>query len=378
MIGTFTSDEEGVVTTLYGFKEDDVYTITEKKSPTGFVALKGPITFKIAVEDSKYKLSDWTNGNDTDDDTDTTDGKNWAEYITDDTVYNAVIDLYNPEFVLKAVKVDSKDKSMVLAGVHFELHRQVVSSVTGASMDTNPMTGYEDLVSDENGIIAGINSQLPPGVYYLVETKALEGYQMMELQDAIQFRITDDGDVEMVREDQRDLLTVEEGTYQMTISVPNTRDFVTLTVTKTVKGSLGDKTAAFDFTVKAGSPDSYTSYTEVEYTDDPEIKEGEMLNFSISHGESFTLKVPSGVDVIVTEDNKNYSTTMQAGDEGKTSGPSCTLNLNEDTELAVTNTLGGIIPTGIYLSLQLMILLFSVIVFGVVFFAIRLRKGYTE
>ncbi|HCA22146.1 MAG TPA: hypothetical protein DEO87_07200, partial [Lachnospiraceae bacterium] len=379
VIGTYTSDEAGVVTTMYGFKDNDVYTITEVKSPTGYVALKEPLVFKVTEQGTSYTLSEWTNSNDKDDDTDTSDGKNWAEYVTDDTVYNAVIDIYNPKFVLRAVKVDSRDRSMILSGVHFELHRQVVSSITGAAMDTKPMTGYEDLVSDDEGIIDKINSQLPPGVYYLVETQALDGYRMMEPEDAIQFRITDNGDVEMVREDQEDFLSVKEGTYQMTISVPNTRSFVTLTVTKSVAGSMGDRSASFEFTVKAGSPAHHTSYKVVDSTAaEPKIKEGEMMSFSLSDGQSFSLTVPADVELTVTEDNAGYSTTMKAGDDDAVSGSECKLTLQDDTVLAVTNTLRGVIPTGVYTSLRIEIILFIVIVSFMVILMVKRRKEETD
>ena len=377
VIDTFTSDAEGVVTVLYGFDDGDVYTLTQKTSPTGYVALKKPVSFKIVKEEegTAYLLTDWTNSNDEDDDTDISDGKNWAEYVTDDTVYNAVIDIYNPMFVLRAVKVDSSNTSIFLPGVHFGLHRQVYSSVTGVAMDAKPMKGYEDLVSDKDGVIEKINSQIPPGVYYLVETQALEGYKMMEIEDAIQFRITDNGDVEMVREDQQELLSVKEGTYQMTISVPNTRDFAILTVTKSVNGSMGNKTASFGFTVKAGDPASYTSYTEVENTgDDPEIKEGEMMSFFLSDGQSFSLKVPTGVKVTVTEDNAGYSTTMKEGDKDPVSGSTYTLTLSEDTLLEVTNTLSGIVPTGADISVGRTVIVFMVVVSLMIVFMVRRRK----
>jgi len=373
VIDTYTSDENGVITTLYGFKEGDVYTITETKSPTGYVAMKEPITFKIAKNDTTYSLDDWKNINDNDDDTYTSDGKNWAEYSTSDPVYNAIIDIYNPEFVLKAIKVDSNDETMALSGVHFELHRQVVSSVSGVSMDAKPMTGYEDLVSDDDGIVEKIDSTLPPGIYYLVETQALDGYKMMELQDAIQFEITDNGDVEMVREDQKGLLKVVEGTYQMTISVPNVHNIVTITISKTVNGNMGNKDKEFDFTIKAGSPDSYTSYTEVE-SDAGEIEEGQMMRFTLSHGESFSLDVPAAVELIVTEDNAGYSTTMKAGDGEEVSGSSCTISLEDDTTLTVTNTRSSLIPTGVAASFRILGILGSVVLAGCVYFWFRKKK----
>ena len=179
----------------------------------------------------------------------------------------------------------------------------------------------------------------------------------------------------MVREDQKDLLTVQEGTYQMTISVPNTQDGVMLTVTKSVNGSMGDKTASFGFTVKVGSLSSYTSYTEVANTGaDPNLNEGEMMSFSLSDGQSFSIKVPADVEVTVTEENAGYSTTMKAGDADPVSDSTCTLTLSEDTLLAVTNTLNAVIPTGVYTSVRMTVIVFLVVLSLVIVFMIRRRK----
>ena len=46
-------------------------------------------------------------------------------------------------------------------------------------MDFTPMVGYEDLVTDEYGVIPMLNNTLAPGNYYLHETQGLNGYKTM-------------------------------------------------------------------------------------------------------------------------------------------------------------------------------------------------------
>ena len=222
VVGTYVSDDDGSVTVLYHFEDGDEYTIEETISPRGYLGLTQPISFKIVQTETGYSLESWKNGNDTDDDdTNTSDGKNWAEYKAPSEIMVAAIDMYNKPFTLQVVKADSKDKTKVLSDAHFELYKSVLSSIAGEIKDFHPLTGYEDLVTDASGVIPGIDQTLLPRTYYLTETQAPPNYE--ELSEDIAFEIKDNGEIVC---DERYLERTEntvDGTLHVTftISIPN-------------------------------------------------------------------------------------------------------------------------------------------------------------
>ena len=94
-------------------------------------------------------------------------------------------------FNLEVIKING-DTEETLAGAHFELHRQItVGDIT--DIDINPMVGYEDLVTDENGVIPGVDNTLDPNIYELWENEAPEGYQ--KLGGHVKFKISPTGEI---------------------------------------------------------------------------------------------------------------------------------------------------------------------------------------
>jgi len=73
-----------------------------------------------------------------------------------------------------------------------------------------PIAGYEDIVSDVNGIIPKITQELKAGTYYLHETQPLDAYKPIEKD--ICFTISNTGDVTLAdsEDDDRSLSSVEE------------------------------------------------------------------------------------------------------------------------------------------------------------------------
>ncbi|MBQ8927180.1 MAG: hypothetical protein IJ055_02755 [Oscillospiraceae bacterium] len=152
-----------------------------------------------------------------------TDGKYWAEYNLTSGIMVATIDVYNKPFTLQVVKADSENTDQGLGGAHFELYKSVMSSIAGQIKDFRPLTGYEDLITDANGVIPGIDQTLLPRTYYLTETQAPPGYE--GLSEDIVFEIRDNGEISC---DERFLARREEtvgGTLHVTftISIPNVR-----------------------------------------------------------------------------------------------------------------------------------------------------------
>ena len=159
LIGTFTSDATGLITVA--FLRDDVdYTLTEVKTPQGYLGLQSDATIRLS------------NG------TVTVSGIG-AEYyvLTQGAGITPTLVVKNRTRSFSAIKKNA-DSNSPLAGVHFALHRQVtVGGVT--TIDFNPMPGYSDLITAADGTIPGIDNTLPAGTYELRETAALDGYQTL-------------------------------------------------------------------------------------------------------------------------------------------------------------------------------------------------------
>lgn len=252
LLGTFTSDESGNITVIYGFEESGttVFTLEEVSAPTGFESMPKPIMFKVTgTSDNETgkitfefckEVDDWSNPNDeefNEDDKNQTDGKNWAEYkLTPqgEDEFIAKIDIYNPGFKLKAIKVDSETGDIIQdEGTRFALYRSRETAF-GIIKDNIPMTGFENLITgkdvngnntiddDEKGVIEKINNSLPAGTYFLKEISAPSGYEAAD--EDIGFTISSNGEVSMVNSGQNEYLTKENSTY--IISIKNIRTSV--------------------------------------------------------------------------------------------------------------------------------------------------------
>ncbi|MBE6723785.1 MAG: hypothetical protein E7576_01105 [Ruminococcaceae bacterium] len=189
---SYTSDSEGYVTTAY--LSEGTFTLNETKTPTGYVALDEPITLTVTTtEPRSYDLS-------------VTEGS-VTYYITlsgptgSYTTANATptdmarITVKNRTAQgLKVVKVGVADGTRpLLVGVHFALYDQVKDSEGNYRPNYNPKVGYEDLETNDNGMLEEITMGLGAGTYYLREKEAPDGYK--KLADDLCFTIGEDGKV---------------------------------------------------------------------------------------------------------------------------------------------------------------------------------------
>ena len=177
LIGNFTSDADGKITIMYNFERNEdisnyengtCYVLTQISSPVTYIGLPEPVTFAIGKGEEPEIV---VTGNEA----------KWNNYhklpgTTEEVV--AYIDVYNKPFTLKAVKVDSEDDT-VLEGVHFALFK-AVSSVDGLVPSDQPISGYNDLVTNSNGEIPRITQGLEKGTYFLREITPKPGYKLYE------------------------------------------------------------------------------------------------------------------------------------------------------------------------------------------------------
>ena len=202
---TFTSAEDGLIV-VTNLENDKVYTLTETAAPYGYQTLIDSITIEKKV-DEDGKTSVYVNGQRVVGEV--KDSSNAVLYsvtqVDDPSATNMpTITIRNKDYTLKAVKVDAYSNEP-MKDVKFKLYKEVYESVNGVTNhnypmpDYNPMIGYDNLITDEKGVIPGIfmkNSETPVGLtagtYYLRE-ETPSGYNSLGFD--IRITISDTGEV---------------------------------------------------------------------------------------------------------------------------------------------------------------------------------------
>lgn len=381
--GTYTSDENGRITILYEHKIDTEaeYTLTQTVAPKGYIGLKNPFTFAVTAQDEIVLVDDG--------DKDQWDEwKDWnkPQQSTDKLI--AYINVYNKPYTLEVYKFDGTSTGVGgLKEAHFELHRGVKGGQSAIVKDYAPMPGYEDLVTGDNGIITGINSNLAPNNYYLTEKTPPEGYT--GLKGDVIFAITPLGRLELIDSPEGSNVKLTEGTYGDTyrylLNIPNSKeDSVVLTVEKKVAGSFGNKNDTFDFTFTTTDSDT----AEYEYSirdEDNNVTSGLTIRsggtFTLGHGESFIVSLPKNTEVTIEEFDysmNGYSTTVAVDTEEAQAVRSVTGAIAKDTKYTFTNTKTGQIPTGVVLPIGGMVAFALIILSGAVYTILNKRRYQKE
>lgn len=198
----YTSDELGEVMVLYGAKKTGTYTLTQTAAPNGYVGLpeeliqftvhsdgSGGLNVVITKDENGLDSSGGDNGN------------YWVDPSTADPtgVYQAVIDVHNRPFGLKAVKIDGETQE-VMKGATFALYKGVKNQKGEIIKDYFPMAGYESLVSGADGVIPQITNVLLPGIYFLAELSVSEPYLVLDV--PVEFSISNLGYVTILNASQ--------------------------------------------------------------------------------------------------------------------------------------------------------------------------------
>ena len=202
--------EDGQITIAYLSK--GTYTLTETSTPKGFVVLPDPVTITVGENDEI-----------------TVEGPEGLVVLNPDpgSGMKASITVKNRPTAFRVVKVgketDASGTGQGLEGVHFALYRQVTDTQGRPVKDYLPMAGYEDLVTDINGLLPKVDLSLHVGTYYLTETRTVEDYDL--LAEDLRFTIGADGTVKIEDEAYKSWLTQEEDptTHNVSyvITIPN-------------------------------------------------------------------------------------------------------------------------------------------------------------
>ena len=371
--GTYTSDANGRITILYEFEEGVDYILTETKSPKNHIGLEKPIKFKVTTDaELKKHVELELNGQ----------ASAWANYeipTGDADKLVAYINVYNRPYTLEVYKFDGEKTSVdgSLAEAHFALYRGV-QGFGGYVKDYQPIEGYGDLKTDSTGRIESIDNELVEGRYFLVEKTPPEGY--IGLDGDIVFDITALGGIKLISSPPGSGVTLETDStidiYKYFLNIPNRKEGNTLTVTKTVTGNQGSRDKEFNFTF-AVTGDDGTGTTEYAWTKNG-ISQATPLKsggtFKLAHNERVAISVPGGAEVTITENAEDYKPTFQLGSATAVEDNKLKFTVSADITLAVTNTRAGIIPTGVWMNCDALLVMALMLGAGIVFFTRRGRK----
>ena len=331
LIGTFTSDETGWITTAF-LRDNVPYTLTETNAPQGWYGLQEPMTITL-----KNKAI-------------TVTGADKSMYIVNNSTATPTLTVKDRPYIFRAVKKDGDTKEP-MAGVIFALHKQTtVDNVT--AIDLNPMPGYESLVTDRDGVIPRIDHTLPAGTYELREKETLNGYQL--LSGYIRFTVSSTGAVSLVEGNYPAGVSLsgqaesgdERGTFSYELSVLN-HSFVTVTLHKVDKNNQDLTGAKFRLCKYDTSWKAVDGFGEIDMTDSSTVT---FNNLAVGLYSLTEMKAPDGYVIL---DNDVYF-SVGFDDSGKVkltltdetgTGPNTNNSASADgTTITVENTPGAALP----------------------------------
>lgn len=166
------------------------------------------------------------------------------------------------------------------------------------------------------------------------------------------------------------------------IEAKNLRDYdanpAELTITKTVTGSMGDKTKEFMFTLTVEGANATDEYAWTKNDVQQAAPLHNNSTFTLRNGDVVKIKLPMNRDITITENNLDYSVSMKLDDADATAGNTKTFRLSDDATLAVTNDLDTIVPTGVFHVTDVMTVLMIAVFCLLIFLFILLRRKYYE
>ncbi len=151
-----------------------------------------------------------------------------------------------------------------------------------------------------------------------------------------------------------------------------------LTITKTVTGSMGDKTKEFMFTLTVEGANVTDEYAWTKNGVQQNTPLHNNSTFTLRNGDVVKITLPVNKDITITENNLNYSTSMKLDDTDATAGNTKTFRIYKDSTLDVTNDLDTIVPTGVFHVTDVMTVVMIAVFCLLIFLFILLRRKYYE
>lgn len=342
-IGTFTSDSDGYLTTAF-LSENKNYTLTEMTTPQGYHGLEQAMTIQVTGDQSDQEAGN--NGS-----TVTVSGPDSEYYsLTQGSgTTPATLIIKNRPYILQAKKQDG-DTKVPLSMVHFELHKQV--TVGGVTIfDNAVMTGYEDLVTDEDGTIPLIDNTLPAGTYQLREKTPRAGYQT--LPGYIEFTISKTGAISLLPQgSSADWVSLtkttdpeEEGTLAYTLIINNYID-ASVTVRKVDENNQNLLGSKFQLCKHGTSWEVVEAYREIDLTS------GNQRTLEKLSTGTYRLEETQAPDGYVVLKKYTYFNIAQNGTVTLTDESGTGTNSNENASLSnsgniitIRNTPGASLPS---------------------------------
>ena len=166
------------------------------------------------------------------------------------------------------------------------------------------------------------------------------------------------------------------------IEAENLRDYdaipAELTITKTVTGSLGDKTKEFVFTLTVEDAEISDEYSWTVNGVEQALPLHNHSTFTLKHGDVVKIMLPVKKDITIRENNLDYSVSMKLDDTDATAGNTKIFKLYDDATLNVTNDRNTIIPTGVFHVTDVMTVVMIAVFCLLIFLFILLRRKYYE
>lgn len=367
-VGEYTTDENGTIVILYGFEKNKTYSLVETNAPAGYIGAPNEINFTITGELGSEVIT-LDDHNDPD----------WSDVDVGSSADGIIgyVNVYNKPIEFKIHKYDSEDQSGPgLEGAIFAVYKQLYSSITGYTKAKMPVEGFGTLTTDDEGhvtVISGATGQvLRPGTtYYITENVPPLGYENypedMIITVGVDGRISiDAAHASMMTEYEG--TGADEGTYQYHLWVPNVRGTKKLTVTKTVKGTFGNKNKDFKFTFATTTDldDGKYAWTKNGVTQTTPLLSGS--TFKMKDEDVVEIYIKPNTEVTITEDNEDYEAKFKLGSGTEKVTSSMKFTITGDTTLAVTNTRNAVIPTGVWTNYGKWMLLMLLFLGGVIYF----------